>query len=111
MISFWKRIWTEINLDNLIYNYNVIRSHISPESDICCVVKANAYGHNAPRVAKALSEAGAKWFAVSNVEEALELRYRGIDRSIIILGYTPPECVETLISNNISQILQIINRT
>ena len=103
MKSFWKRIWTEINLDNLIYNFKSIKTELSPDTLVCCVVKANAYGHNAPRVAQALSEAGADWFAVSNIEEAIELRGMGIDRPILILGYTPPECADILSSHNISQ--------
>lgn len=103
MKSFWKRIWTEINLDNLIYNFKIIKSHLADNTLVCCVVKANAYGHNAPRVAHALSEAGADWFAVSNIEEALELRNEGIEQPILILGYTPPECADILSLNNISQ--------
>lgn len=103
MKGFWKRLWTEINLDNLIYNYQAVRASVNPDTLICCVVKANAYGHNAPRVAIELQGAGADWFAVSNVEEAMELRNAGVDRPILILGYTPPECAPMLSENCISQ--------
>ncbi|MBE6576695.1 MAG: alanine racemase [Ruminococcaceae bacterium] len=103
MNSFWKRLWTEINLDNLIYNYNSIKSYLASDVELCCVVKANAYGHHAPRVAKALEQAGARWFAVSNIEEAVQLRNEGLRGSIVILGYTPPECAKKLSELNISQ--------
>ncbi len=103
MKSFWKRIWTEINLDNLIYNFKSIKADMSDDTLLCCVVKANAYGHNAPRVTRALEEAGADWFAVSNIEEAIELRRAGVAVPILILGYTPPECADILSSYNISQ--------
>lgn len=103
MKGFWKRLWTEINLDNLIYNFQAVRSSVKPDALICCVVKANAYGHNAPRVALELQGAGADWFAVSNVEEAMELRNAGVERPILILGYTPPECAGMLSENSISQ--------
>ncbi len=103
MNSLWKRLWTEINLDNLIYNFNCIKKNISKNTLTCCVVKANAYGHHAPRVAQALQAAGADWFAVSNIEEALQLRNEGVSLPIVILGYTPVDCVAILAMNNISQ--------
>ena len=103
MDSFWKRLWTEINLDNLIHNYSTVRSSVPEQTQICCVVKANAYGHHAPRIAKALKEAGATCFAVSNVEEAVQLRREGISGTVIILGYTPPECADQLAAYGISQ--------
>lgn len=103
MEKFWKRLWTEINLDNLIYNFKLLKASISDSTKMCCVVKANAYGHNAPQVARTLEQAGADWFAVSNIEEAIELREFGIKIPILILGYTPPECAAILSANNISQ--------
>ncbi len=103
MNSFWKRLWTEINLDNLIYNFESVKSHVSDKTKICCVVKANAYGHHAPRVAKCLEEAGADYFAVSNIEEAIQLRNAGINAPILILGYTPVECANVLAEYDISQ--------
>ena len=105
MKNFWKRLWTEINLDNLVYNFNLIKSSLDPQTLMCCVVKANAYGHHAPRVATALERAGADWFAVSNIEEAIELRHAGVELPILILGYTPPECANILCAHNISQCI------
>lgn len=99
----WRRTWAEIDIDSLKFNYNQIRSRVSKDSEVCCVVKANAYGHNALRVARELSSLGATWFAVSNIEEALQLRYGGIDASVLILGYTPVDCATLLAENGISQ--------
>ena len=45
------RAWAEINLDNLIYNFNAFK-----KSKVCCVVKANAYGHGAVECAKVLQQ-------------------------------------------------------
>ncbi len=103
MNDFWKRLWTEINLDNLIFNYKALREALAPSTKICCVVKANAYGHHAPKVAQCLEEAGADFFAVSNIEEAIQLRDCGIEAPVLILGYTPVECARVLADNNISQ--------
>ena len=50
------------------------------------VVKADAYGHGAVPVAKALAACGVDWFGVATVEEALELRQAGIEQPILLLG-------------------------
>ena len=97
------RTWAEIDLDNLEYNFNILKSVIGEDVKLCCVVKADGYGHSAPRVSQLLCELGCDCLAVSNIEEALQLRENGIDIPILILGYTPPECAETLAKNNITQ--------
>jgi alanine racemase len=50
------------------------------------VVKANAYGHGAVPVARALVDAGASWLAVADIEEGLELREAGIPGRILVFG-------------------------
>jgi alanine racemase len=54
--------------------------------ELMAVVKADAYGHGAVRVAQALVEAECRWFAVATVAEAVELRDAGIRESILVLG-------------------------
>ena len=70
-----------------------------------CVVKANCYGHGAGGVIPCLEKAGAKWYAVSNLIEAIELRELGVKGSIIILGYTPPENAPQLAEYDIIQAI------
>lgn len=53
---------------------------------IIAVVKANAYGHGAVRVAQALEDAGASWLAVADIEEGIELRQAGIRARILVFG-------------------------
>ena len=103
MSDFFKRTWAEINLDAIDHNYQSIRSAVDPRSKICCVVKADAYGHGVPIVARELEKMGADWFAVSNMEEAVQLRRCGIKRPILILGYTPPQMAEKLSELDIAQ--------
>lgn len=50
------------------------------------VIKADAYGHGAVRVAQALAEAGCRHFAVATVDEAVTLRGAGISQPVLILG-------------------------
>lgn len=97
------RTWAEIDLDNLEYNFNILKTVIGEGVKLCCVVKADGYGHSAPRVALLLEELGCESLAVSNIEEALQLRKSGVKLPIIILGYTPAECAEALAENNITQ--------
>ena len=98
-----RRTWAEINLDNVAHNYNIIRQYTDKNAMLCCVIKADGYGHGAVQLARVYQKLGADWFCVSNIEEALELRNNGISLPILILGYTPVECAEILARNNIAQ--------
>jgi alanine racemase len=53
---------------------------------VIAVVKANAYGHGAVRVARTLEDAGASWLAVADIEEGIELREAGTRARILIFG-------------------------
>jgi alanine racemase len=69
--------------DALRANLARIRA-LAPGCRILAVIKANAYGHGAVTVARALEEADA--FGVANVAEASRLREAGIGRPILVLG-------------------------
>ncbi len=97
------RTWAEIDLDNIEYNLKSIRDTVGKDVLLCCVVKADGYGHGAPVVSRLFEELSADLLAVSNIEEALQLRENGVTLPILILGYTPAECAETLAKNNITQ--------
>ncbi len=103
MDSYFKRTWAEVNLDKIEHNFKIIKSRISDKTKLCCVIKADAYGHGALELAHLYESLGADFFAVSNLEEALELRIGGITLPILILGYTPEIYAKELSDNNISQ--------
>lgn len=88
-MEFLKRTWTEVSLDALEYNYHQLRGLVPKGTRFLGVVKADAYGHGAVQISRSLSELGAEYLAVSNLEEAMQLRKAGITRPILILGYTP----------------------
>ena len=73
-------IRARIDLSALTHNFSVARE-AAPGSRIMAVIKANAYGHGAVPVAKALNQADA--FAVASLEEAMQLREAGIRQSIV----------------------------
>ena len=88
---FTRRLWAEINMNAVTANYKAIRAAIGDGVKLCCVVKADAYGHGAVELCKLYHTLGADFFAVSNLDEALEIREAGIEEPILLLGYTPPD--------------------
>ncbi len=102
-ISKRKRFWAEIDMNAAEKNFNIIKGKLAEGTKLCCVVKANAYGHGAVYLSKLYEKLGADFFAVSNIEEAMQLRNNGIKTPILILGYTPSSCASILAENNISQ--------
>ena len=101
-MKFLHRTWAEIDISALRHNFEIIK-HNAGNSKIMAVVKADAYGHGVCDIAPVLQQEGADAFAVSNIEEALQLRSIGIVKPVLILGYTPPEAAKELAENNISQ--------
>jgi len=75
----------EINLAALEHNFNYLKSNIKPGVQFMAVVKANAYGHGAVKIAQKLQELNADYFAVAYVAEAIELRDNGIIKPILVL--------------------------
>ena len=102
-MDFVKRTWAEISLDAIAHNYREIKSKVGDDAKLCCVVKADGYGHGAVELALLYEELGADFFAVSNIDEGIELRDAGIRLPILILGYTPVRDAARLSAYNISQ--------
>ncbi|MGZ8527604.1 MAG: alanine racemase [Candidatus Limnocylindrales bacterium] len=85
--------WLEIDLDRLRGNLAVFRALVPAGVRIEPVVKADAYGHGAVDVARALEAAGADGFSVATFDEAVELRAAGIRAPILCLYAVPPAVV------------------
>ena len=106
MNSTLKRTWAEIRLDNLTHNFETIRRQVGPNAKLLGVVKADAYGHGAVRVAKHLEKIGAGYLAISNIDEAEELRVNGIKLPILMLGFTPADQAERILNIDMTQAVQ-----
>lgn len=104
MKHWLKRTWAEIDINHLQSNLRTIKK-AAQGSLVMAVVKADAYGHGAVMAAKALYEAGADWLAVSNLDEAMQLRHAGLTLPILILSYTPPEEAMLLAQHRITQTI------
>lgn len=97
-----RRTWAEISLDSIKHNFLQIKNKIG-DTKLCCVIKADGYGHGAVKLAHIYEKLGADFFAVSNIDEAKELRDNEITAPILVLGYTPVTAVNELSSYCISQ--------
>lgn len=98
-----KRTWAEISLNAIEHNYNVIRNKVADGTKVCCVIKADGYGHGAVELSQIYEKLGADFFAVSNIDEGIEIRKGGSKLPIVILGYTPVSEAKNLAAYNISQ--------
>ncbi len=103
MDSTLRRTWAEIDLDALAHNYRALRARMGEQSRFLGVVKADAYGHGAVEVSRTLEELGAEYLAVSNLDEALELRQGGVSLPILQLGLTPADQTAQAIACRVTQ--------
>ena len=103
MSKYLRRTWAEVDIDALKHNFREIRKAADPKAGIMCVIKADAYGHGAVFLGKLYEKLGANRFAVSNIEEAMQLRENGISLPVLILGFTPASMAGELADNNICQ--------
>ena len=95
-------VWAEVDLGAIKDNVQHIRSTLRKGVRFCAVVKADAYGHGAVPVAKAVLAAGADQLAVAMLQEAVVFRLVGIEVRILILGYTPPEEAAQVVAQKVT---------
>lgn len=102
----YQRAWIEIDLGALSHNVGEIVQTLRSPSQLMAVVKADAYGHGAVKVAKTALEAGAKWCAVATSQEGIELRKAGINAPILILGaINNPAEIEAIVNYRLQPTL------
>lgn len=98
----YNRIYARINMDNLRYNIEKMKSLVKSDMKILTVIKADAYGHGAVEIAKRIDDLS-DYYGVATIDEAIELREHGIDKPLLIIGYTAPCDFDRLIAYNITQ--------
>ena len=81
--------WVDVDLDALERNLRRMLARVRP-AGVLAVLKADAYGHGAPRVARLLAAAGVDWAGVALVEEGAELCRAGVELPILVLGTAQP---------------------
>ncbi len=93
--------WAEIDTGALRRNTRAFKSLIGARQRLCCVVKADAYGHGVERCAKVMHAAGADMFAVATVLEGVALRKAGQRLPILLLSEPPQGAIDTLLEYEI----------
>ena len=106
------KAYAEIDSRALKHNYRIMLNDIHKNSEntvAICVLKADAYGHGAKNCCRALLEEGCRHFAVSSIEEAIDIRAvcdeMKVSSEILILGYTLPTQAALLAKYNITTSL------
>lgn len=96
--------WVEVNLTNLDYNIKQIQKKIAGR-EMIGVIKADAYGHGAVKVAEILRKNGCNTFAIATLHEAVVLRKAGVKERIIVLGLTPDIYWDTVVEYDITPVI------
>ena len=95
MNAYYRPTRPNISLDALRRNLLSFRSAMPEGMLLMASVKANAYGHGAVAIAREAASSGVDYLGVAFLDEALQLRHAGIETPILVLGYVPPEGLET----------------
>ncbi|MBF0846633.1 alanine racemase, partial [Streptococcus danieliae] len=93
--------YLKVNLDAVLENYINIKRTLG-EKEVIAVVKADAYGSGAKVLVKYLYDNGVKHFAVSSLEEGLEIKEVAPDAFILVLGIINPRNITYAIEQNLS---------
>lgn len=101
--SKYYRASANIDLDAICNNIDNTRKILGDETKLMVILKADGYGHGAVPIAKALLEMAVDSFGIAILEEGIELRKAGIDKPLLVLGYTPKGQYKKLVEYNITQ--------
>ena len=102
MINMNSSTWAEVNLENIKFNVDSVKKALTKDTMLCCVVKADAYGHGAVEVSKFLDkEENVDFFSVARLEEGLALVKSGVTKPILCMGYTDTDKIQHAIDSNI----------
>ncbi len=96
----YHRTYVKIDLDAIEYNIDNIIKKLGGRAKLLAVIKADAYGHGAVEIGRALEDK-CDFFGVACIDEAMELVDAGIKKPILILGYVSPQQFDIVVKNNI----------
>lgn len=100
-IKEYYRVKADIDLDAIHENVVNAKALTKPGTKLMAIIKADAYGHGAVIVAQTLEDV-ADAYGVAILEEGIELRQAGINKPILILGYTPAPLYSAMIKYDIA---------
>jgi alanine racemase len=100
------RAVAHIDLKVLEENYRMIKSRLSEDVKILCVVKADAYGHGMIQVAAKLASIGADYLGVALISEGIQLRSHNVSIPVLVMGGMMPwEDVQQVLDNDLTVVV------
>ncbi|MGC3975659.1 MAG: alanine racemase [Nitrospira sp.] len=93
-----------VDLTALAQNVAHVR-RLAPRADVLAVVKANAYGHGAVEMTRALQQLAVRRFGVATVDEGVALRQAGIRDDVVVLGATMPAQFPDVAAHRLTPVL------
>ena len=93
--------WIEVDLNAIRHNVSSVKARLARGTHLMAVVKADAYGHGAVRVAKTALNSGADYLGVASIDEAIQLREAYVNAPILILCEPPNESIPLLLGYKI----------
>lgn len=102
MLTKYQRGYAEVDLDAVRYNMEQMRGNLAAGTQMIGVIKTDGYGHGALQIGRELEALAYVWgYAVATAEEALILRHGGLQKPVLVLGYTFPYSYEEMIRHDI----------
>lgn len=102
MLAKYQRVYAAVDLSAVLNNMERMHEVISPQTQMIGVIKTDGYGHGAVPIGRELEKLPYVFgYAAATAEEAFILRRAGLEKPILILGYTFPYSYEALISQEI----------
>lgn len=99
------RSWLEVSRSRIAANFRAVKAVVQEGIEVMPVVKADAYRHGAVEVSRVLEAEGARWLAVSNVEEGVQLRGAGIRARILVMADFLPVEREALLQSTLTPVI------
>lgn len=101
-------VWVEIDLNAIRHNLAEIRRLVGPAVEIMAVVKADAYGHGAVKIAKTALKSGASWLGVALPEEGIALREAGITAPILVFSPLQTDQAQVMVEFDLTSTICIL---
>jgi alanine racemase len=102
--------WVEIDLSAVAHNTSWVAGRLEGGAKLMAVVKADAYGHGAPEVARVALKSGAACLGVRDLAEAAELRREGIEAPVHLLMPPLPEQAAEAVTLNVLPVIDSLEQ-
>jgi alanine racemase len=97
--------WVETSIRSLEENFQFLQSLAPPDAELMAILKADAYGHSLALCARAVVRAGARWIAVTSVEEGVAARALCPDTRIVVIGGVVPGQGATVVEHRLTAVV------